>query len=186
MIAWPLTSLIKNKFVKSNTIFGNGTTLQYHAIKDTGKNDTEYSILNPMAKTSRSNPESVTDHIQNLSAEVRDIVAYIRQEILKIDPEIKDHIKWNSPAFYFSGPMADFAPKEYRRDMMVFNLYKGRIILVFPTGAMIKDATGILEGTYTDGRRLITLTDMADTVAKISAIKKVIKSWLQYTRANQA
>ncbi len=135
-----------------------------------------------MAKTSKTDSESVTEYILNLPEESRDIVEYIRQLVLKIDTEIKDHIKWNSPAFYFSGPMKDFDPKEYKRDMMVFNLHRGRILLVFPTGAMIKDETGILEGKYTDGRRLITISDMADAKEKIDCLKTVVKAWLEYTR----
>lgn len=147
---------------------------------------TSPQVPNNMAKTSKPSTQSVTEYIQNLPKETSEVVEYIRQNILKLDKEIKDHIKWNSPAFYFSGEMKDFDPKEYRRDLMVFNLHKGRILLVFPTGAMIKDETGILEGTYTDGRRLITITDMADAKAKMTSLKTVVKAWLKYTREMQS
>ncbi len=138
-----------------------------------------------MAKSPTPNSESVTEHIQNLPDESREIVEDIRQVVLKIDKELKEHIKWNSPAFYFSGFMKDFDPKEKKRDLMVFNLHKGRILIVLPTGAVIKDESGILEGKYTDGRKLITIKDMDDAKSKTPELKQVVKVWLQYTRDSQ-
>jgi len=49
-------------------------------------------------------------------------IEYLRQVILSIDSEIAEHIKWNSPAFFFSGEMKPFDPKEYKRDILVMNL----------------------------------------------------------------
>ena len=135
-----------------------------------------------MSKTTKPNTESISEYIQQLPPDTAEIVEYIRQFVLKIDPEIREHIKWNSPAFYFSGQMKDFDPKEYKRDLMVFNLHRGRILIVFPTGAMIKDETGILEGKYTDGRRLVTIKDMNDAKAKKSNLITVIEAWLHFTR----
>ena len=56
--------------------------------------------------------------------------------------------------------MKEFDPKEYKRDIIVFNLFKGRIMLVFPSGAKVKDASGLLEGDYKDGRRFIVFKDV--------------------------
>ena len=56
--------------------------------------------------------------------------------------------------------MKEFDPKEYKRDIIVFNLFKGRIMLVFPGGAKVKDASGLLEGDYKDGRRFIVFKDV--------------------------
>ncbi|MGZ5220584.1 MAG: hypothetical protein ACXWC7_10905, partial [Chitinophagaceae bacterium] len=67
----------------------------------------------------------------------------------------------------------------YKRDIIVLNIRKGIALLVFPTGAIIKDATGILEGQYTDGRRLVTFTNMNDVAVKGKDLQKVIKQWLK-------
>jgi hypothetical protein len=40
--------------------------------------------------------------------------------------------------------MKPFDPKEYKREIIVMNLFKGRIMLVFPSGAKVKDASGML------------------------------------------
>jgi len=74
--------------------------------------------------------------------------------------------------------MKPFDPKEYKREIVVFNLYKGRIMLVFPSGAKVKDDSGLLEGDYKDGRRTVILKDMDDAVSKKKALQKVIKQWL--------
>ena len=75
--------------------------------------------------------------------------------------------------------MKPFDPKEYKREIVVFNLFKGKIMLVFPSGAKVNDTTGLLEGDYKDGRRLIVFKDMKDVKSKEKALQKVIKDWLK-------
>ena len=71
-----------------------------------------------------------------------------------------------------------FDPKEYKRDLAVLNIRK-EIMLVFPTGASIKDTTGILEGTYTHGRRLVYFKDLADVKMKRESLQLVIEAWIE-------
>jgi hypothetical protein len=130
----------------------------------------------------KSNPlspsEQVTQHIQNLPPDIAGTVEYIRQIILSADPEIAEHIKWNNPSFYYTGEMKAFNPKEYKRDLIVMNLHRGKIMLVLPTGASINDTTGLLEGEYTDGRRLISFKDIDDVKSKEEDLKWIIREWL--------
>jgi hypothetical protein len=131
-----------------------------------------------MAKQSpQSNAELVTGYIQNLDAPVTGIVETIRQIVLSTDPEIGEEIKWNAPSFLYTGEMKPFNPKEYKRYIMVMNLHK-RILLVFPSGAKVNDTSGLLEGDYADGRRLIHIKSMDDLKSKEAGIRKVIKDWL--------
>ena len=120
----------------------------------------------------------VTEHIQKLSPDLADIVETIRHIILKTDSHIGERIKWNNPSFYYTGDMKTFNPKEYKREIAVFNLFKGRIMLVFPSGAKVNDNTGLLEGDYKDGRRLVIFKDMADVLLKEKALRNVLKTWL--------
>ncbi|RYJ42449.1 DUF1801 domain-containing protein [Flavobacterium beibuense] len=123
--------------------------------------------------------EQVTSHIAKMETETAQTMQAIREAILETDNEIGEHIKWNSPAFYYTGEMKEFDAKEYKRDLVVYNLRKnGDIMLVFPTGATINDTTGILEGNYTDGRRMVTIKNKADLEAKKQALQTVIKQWL--------
>ena len=125
-----------------------------------------------------SDKEQVTQHIQNLEPDLGKIITYLRKVILSTDKQIGERIKWNNPSFYYTGEMKAFDPKEYKREIIVFNLFKGRIMLVFPSGAKVKDSSGLLEGNYKDGRRIIIFKDMKDIKAKEKALQLVIKQWL--------
>jgi hypothetical protein len=126
-----------------------------------------------------SDKEQVDAHIAKLEPALGKTIEYIRQLILKTDKEIGEHIKWNNPSFYYTGEMKEFDPKEYKRDLIVMNLHKGRIMLVFPSGAKVNDKSGLLEGDYKDGRRTTVFTDLKDVKSKEKALQKVIKDWLK-------
>ncbi len=131
------------------------------------------------AKNKLTEQEQVTEHIQKLNPEVGKIIETLRRIILSTDKEIGERIKWNNPSFYYTGEMKLFDPKEYKRELIVFNLYKGRIMLVFPSGAKVNDTSALLEGDYKDGRRIVIFKDMNDVKSKEKMLKKVIKQWLK-------
>lgn len=124
-------------------------------------------------------PESVTAHIKNLDADFAALADAVRQVILGADKEIGEQIKWNAPSFFYTGAMKAFDAKEYKRDIVVFNLRKGVVLLVFPTGAIINDHTGLLEGDYKDGRRMVTFKDLAAVEAGKEDLQQVIRQWLE-------
>lgn len=126
-----------------------------------------------------NDPESVTAYIQKLEPDFAKLIEAIRQLILSTDKEVGEQIKWNSPSFFYQGEMKPFNPKEYKRDIVVLNIRKGVATLVFPTGAKIKDTSGILEGDYTDGRRLATFKNMDDVKTKGKHLQKVVQQWLK-------
>jgi hypothetical protein len=62
---------------------------------------------------------------------------------------------------------------------VVFNLFKQDCIrLVFPSGANVKDASGLLEGNYADGRRLAMFYSSKDVKSKEKALSGVRSSGL--------
>jgi uncharacterized protein YdhG (YjbR/CyaY superfamily) len=131
-----------------------------------------------MTKVKLSNSEQVEQHISKLPKEIQPTIEYLRQVMLSVDNNIAEHIKWNSPAFYYSGQMKDFDPKEYKRDILVMNLRKDKIMCVLPTGMSIKNNTEILEGDYTDGRRIIYFKDLDDLKQKENKFRETIREWL--------
>jgi len=148
----------------------------------------EKNLEKPAVKTKKkesvkseklSDEEQVSAHIQKLEPELGKVVEKIRQIILSTDKEIAEQIKWNNPSFYYSGEMKPFDPKEYKRDMVVMNLHKGRIMLVFPSGAKVNDTSGLLEGKYKDGRKTVIFEDLEDVKSKEKALKDVIREWLK-------
>ena len=114
-----------------------------------------------MAKQEKlTDSKQVTAHIKKLDPVVGKIVQALRKIILTTDGEIGERIKWNNPSFYYTGEMQPFDPKEYKREIIVFNLFKNRIMLVFPSGAKVNDKSGLLEGNYKDGRRITIFKDL--------------------------
>ena len=133
-----------------------------------------------MAKSKDVNdPGPVTLFIDNLGPQLAEVVQAIRELVLSVDPMIGEQIKWNSPSFFYLGEMKPFDPKEYKRDLLVVNVHRGRALLVFPTGAAIEDKTGILEGDYKDGRRLINIAALEDLAANKQSIQWVVREWLK-------
>ena len=132
-----------------------------------------------MAKSVKlTDTEQVTAQIKKLEPSFGKIIETIRQIILKTDKEIGEHIKWNNPSFYYTGEIKPFDPKEYKREIIVMNLFKERIMLVFPSGAKVNDKSGLLEGDYKDGRRITIFKDLKDLKSKEKLLRSVIKKWL--------
>jgi len=134
-----------------------------------------------MAKTGDLNdPASINAYINKLEAPMAALVEAIRQVILNTDPIIGEQIKWNSPSFFYQGTMQPFNPKEYKRDMVVMHLHKkAYVLLVFPTGATINDTSGILEGNYEDGRRMVTIKSVEELNHKKELLQSAIRAWLK-------
>jgi hypothetical protein len=125
-----------------------------------------------------SNLDQVSRHIEELEPALGAFVNEIKTFILEIDPEISKHIKWNSVSFYFSGDMKPFDPKEYKKDLLVINLNRGNILLVFPTGAKIKNVDSLLEGTFKDSRKTLSIKDPEDFDSKKERLKLAIQGWI--------
>jgi hypothetical protein len=126
----------------------------------------------------KNDSDAVNEHLKKYDAELKIIVNELRKIILATDKKIGERVKWNNPSFFYLGEMKPFDPKEYKREIIVFNLHKDRIMLVFPSGAKINDQSGLLTGDYKDGRRLIIFEDLKDVKSKAKQLQNVIKTWL--------
>lgn len=132
-----------------------------------------------MAKSKLSEQEQVTEYIQKLDPSISETITFLRQVILAINNEISEHIKWNSPSFYYSGEMKPFDPKEYKRDILVMNIRPGKsILLVFPTGIKITDTSGLLEGNYSDGRKIATIKNLEEAKSRQKDLENAIRNWM--------
>lgn len=120
-------------------------------------------------------------YMQGLVHPLADVAEALRKTILSADPEIGEEIKWNAPAFFYSGEMKPPDPKKkYNRYLAVFNLHKNDCIrLVFLSGARVGDRSGLLEGDYEDGRRLALFHNMQEVKAKKTPLESVIREWLR-------
>jgi hypothetical protein len=130
--------------------------------------------------TKASEREKVDAYMGRLKHPLARVVEELRRIILSSDKEIGEEIKWNAPTFFYAGKMKATNPKEYRRYIVVFNLLnKDCIRLVFPSGAKVKDASGLLEGDYADGRRLAMFYNSKDVESKENSLRAAITKWLE-------
>ena len=131
------------------------------------------------ARTKPSEPEKVDAFLKTLKHPLADVVAALRKTILATDKEIGEEVKWNAPTFFYAGEMTPSDPKQYKRYLVIFNLYrKDCIRLVFPSGARVDDGSGFLEGDYADGRRLATFSSLGVVKSRKAELQRVIRAWL--------
>jgi hypothetical protein len=123
--------------------------------------------------------EQVTAYIQNVEPNFATTIQALRDIILSTDADIAEEIKWNAPTFFYAGEMLPSPPKAYKKYIIVTNFHKGRILLVFPSGAKINDTSGFLEGDYKDGRRLHYFKDLDDVLANKTALQNVVSEWIK-------
>jgi hypothetical protein len=119
----------------------------------------------------------VDEYLSKLESVEQEAASYLRNFVPDCHSEIREQVKWNSLAFFYTGEMPEFDPKEYKRDLLVLNLHRGKFLLVFPTGAKIDDS--ILKGkNYPDGRKIVTIENF-DTLKKIApSLKAGILNWI--------
>ena len=124
--------------------------------------------------------EKVDAYMKAVKHPLKKVIESLRQIILKTDSEVGEEIKWNAPTFFYSGEMKPSDPKEYKRYIIVFNLFrKDCIRLVFPSGAKLNDNSGLLEGEYADGRRLALFYSLQEVKSREKDLQKLIKTWLK-------
>jgi len=124
------------------------------------------------------NSQKVTEHINSLESPNRETVEFLREIFLNSNSGIAEQIKWNSPCFYYSGEMKNFDAKEYKRDLAVINLHRGKILIVFPTGNKIDNT--ILKGKdYPDGRKIVEIQSLEEAKNKKEELQSGIKNWME-------
>ena len=128
-----------------------------------------------MAK--KTDHTSVDAFIRAAGSPYNEILEALRKTLLSFD-EIGEHIKWNSPAYFYRYDMPAFDAKTYQRDFVVMNCRKNIVLMVFPNDDKIEDPHKVMEGQYTDGRRMITLTSLEDLNTRSEAIKTLCQNWI--------
>ena len=97
----------------------------------------------------------------------KDLVRAVRQTILNVDPRISETIKWKAPTFMFNGNIASFYPRTTKH-----------VSLMFHTGAVLPDPTGLLEGDG-DTSRVARFLNVPDLEAKTEPLRRLIQAWIE-------
>lgn len=126
-----------------------------------------------------SDSAAVTKAIDQMTHPRVDVVKALRKIILAADKQIGELIAWNAPSFIYTGPIKAFSPKEYKRHIVVFNLYKQDCIrLVFMHCTGLETRFSFLEGSYKDGRRIATFKSLEEVKKNEKLLKQLLKAWI--------
>lgn len=132
-----------------------------------------------------SETEAVDAFLGALKHPLVPLAQSLRRAILAADKSIGEEIKWNAPAFFYTGALPPFDAKEYKRHLVVFNFFrKDCIRLVFWRGDVAGDESGLLEGDYKDGRRLAHFSTVKDLTTRKKALVGVLKAQLRSIRGS--
>ncbi|MEO5691396.1 MAG: DUF1801 domain-containing protein [Candidatus Saccharimonadales bacterium] len=127
--------------------------------------------------------KTIEEFLNDLDEDKRRQVELLRGSILKTEPQLEEHIKWNAPSYVLNG-----------EDRITFNLMNKQDVvkLVLHMGATRKedkkgipvmhDDTGLIEWN-SDIRGMITFTSGDDIDSKSTSLKKIIKYWLSIPTA---
>lgn len=130
-----------------------------------------------------SEPSVVTEYLKTSTYSLLELANYIRQFILQIDSSIGEGIYWNAPTFFYTGELKPFNSKEYKRYIVGYNLFKQDCLrLVFLQGAIASDLGKILEGNYSDGRRIASFKSIEDFKTKENDFKEIIIKILEHIK----
>ena len=94
------------------------------------------------------------------------LVQAVRDVILETDERVTEAIKWQAPTFMYDGNIASFYPKA-----------KQHVSLMFHTGAVLPDPTGLLEGSGETGR-VAKFEDADDLAAKAEGLRGLVRAWI--------
>lgn len=124
--------------------------------------------------------------MSSLAHPLNDVVVALRAAVLSAQKAIGEEVKWNAPAFFYTGPMAPFSAKEFRRHLVVFNLPPRQDVvrLVFLHAGTVDDPSGLLEGTYPDGRRLASFRSVAEVKSGKKALVAILQAQLEQMPAD--
>jgi len=131
-----------------------------------------------MGKPQTNLKEVVDLLIDDKPGDLKTIINEIRRIVLEIDTLISEQVKWNSPSFFYTGELKSTNAKEYPRDIVVLNLNRGYVLIIFPSGAKIQNHEDFLEGDYKDGRRMLTIKDYNSLIEKQAKLVSAIKQWI--------
>jgi hypothetical protein len=130
--------------------------------------------------TGIAEPEYVDAFMQELKYPLKDVIQSLREIILSASPAIGQGIFYNAPAFFYTGKMEAFNPKEFKRYLVGFNLFQTDCVrLIFLRGAEVSNNAGLLTGDYKDGRRLAHFKSIADVEKNKENLIQILKQLLQ-------
>ena len=108
--------------------------------------------------------QSIDEYLAAFEHPLLDAITEVRAIVSAHSPEIVEQVKWNAPTF------------SYRDDYLLTIHVKARdkVMLIFHNAVTPQVTSPILEGDYTDGRRMTYFADLADVSAHRAELDDVL------------
>ena len=113
----------------------------------------------------QTNPK-VDEYLEKKAHPMTAEIQAVREIILATDERIEETIKWSSPTFMYKGNIASY-----------FMNAKKFVSLMFHKGALLPNASGLLQGDGKEGRTA-RFTSLEDIENKKEALQSVIREWI--------
>lgn len=120
---------------------------------------------------------TVTEFMRNLDVDQKEQIQLLRKMIIETEPNLTEHIKWNSPSYVLNG-----------EDRITFNVRKGYpVMIILHKGAteienkkghpVFNDISGLIEWK-SDIRGTISFANLNDIKDKQEQLTHILKQWL--------
>jgi uncharacterized protein YdhG (YjbR/CyaY superfamily) len=117
-----------------------------------------------MAVKTTKNTKVVDEYMEKLDHPLKAGVEVLREAIKGVNKDIIEEVKWNAPSYHYKDYIATFNLRD-----------KSRIHLVFHNPMTPKVNSTLLEGNYTDGRRMAYFANLADVEVKKTELARVVQ-----------
>jgi len=121
---------------------------------------------------------TVTEFLDDLDETRRVQVRQLRDIILKVNPNLSEHIKWNSPSYVLDGEDRVTFNIQNKQQLVKLVLHMGATRVEDKKGEpVMKDDAGLIEWN-SDIRGVITFQNAEDVESNKIAVAKIIGDWL--------
>ena len=121
---------------------------------------------------------TVTEFLDDLDETRRVQVQQLRDIILKVNQNLGEHIKWNSPSYVLDGEDRVTFNIKNKQQLVKLVLHMGATRVEDKKGEpVMKDDAGLIEWN-SDIRGVITFQDADDVESKKIAVAKILGDWL--------
>lgn len=108
---------------------------------------------------------SIDEYLEHFEHPLRAAIDEVRAIVSGATSDVEEIVKWNAPTFTWHG--------EYLATIHVKSL--DRVMVIFHNAITPLVSSKLLEGEYTDGRRMAYFADRDDVIARADELRDVVR-----------
>ena len=152
--------------------------------KSKSKTEGEKVVGKPSNADFKNDSEAVSAFLVGIDHPLMTIVELIRETILKLDPRIREGIKWNSASFHCHGWFATCNMRTKENILLVLH-HGAKLRSGNSLSTTIRDESKLLNWLGSD-RATVSFKSLAEFKKAKRALKLVIQQWVEYQVQNSS